>query len=570
MRTALAFFGVSCLALIIAVPALADTVDAPSKIDAVTVFPDAAGITRIADIEIPQGASTIVFKGLPMGIDPASLRISGEGSAKLTIGAVEQRIVPAARPTVDNSLEARIKSLQESRAQLQVSLDALERRRAMIVRFSEAGPEKLSPESKPLEVDKWNAAWDAVGSAMAKVGEDLRAGRRKALDLDAEIASLEMSRMRPEAGRRGPVRDVVVLIEAEAAGKAHLTLKYRIGGASWQPLYDARLDTGGDTKKPIMEFVRRAAITQQTGEDWSDVSLEVSTVRTDRGTQVPDIQPLLIAFQPPPEIVYDEAVPNASGRLYRKRAAPAAAPPAPIGGLGLANPKTAEKVVATEAKARIESNAYQASFHVAGRITVPADGAQKSFQLGAKTIEPTLLFKTVPSLDPTAYLDAAFTNTDEAPLLPGDVTLVRDGTFVGSGHVGLVAPGDKIDLGFGADDRVKVVRVPVKRRENDPVWIGSNKVEANEFKTTVKNLHDFPVKVTILDQIPISETTTIVVDKLPATTPPTEKMVADKRGVMSWTYDIAPGATKEVHIAWRSRWPADSEVVMTNAPVQAH
>jgi uncharacterized protein (TIGR02231 family) len=141
----------------------------------------------------------------------------------------------------------------------------------------------------------------------------------------------------------------------------------------------------------------------------------------------------------------------------------------------------------------------------------------------------------------------------------------RDNTFVGSGRLGLVAPGDAVDLGFGADDKVKITRVPMRRKENEPNWLGQTKTEVREFKTTVKNLHDFPVRVTMIDQIPISENTAIIIEQLPQTTPPTEKQVADKRGVMSWTYDLAPGEAKDIRLAYRMKWPAEREVVLERA-----
>ena len=124
-----------------------------------------------------------------------------------------------------------------------------------------------------------------------------------------------------------------------------------------------------------------------------------------------------------------------------------------------------------------------------------------------------------------------------------------------------VAIGDSADLSFGADDRIKVVRVPVKRKENEPTWFGQTKTEIREFKTTVRNLHDFAMRVNVVDQIPISENTAIVIEQLPATTQPTEKIVADKRGVMGWTYAVNPNETKEIKIAYRMKWPADREVV---------
>ena len=83
----------------------------------------------------------------------------------------------------------------------------------------------------------------------------------------------------------------------------------------------------------------------------------------------------------------------------------------------------------------------------------------------------------------------------------------------------------------------------------------------------MKNLHDFPIRTTIVDRIPFSENTAITVELLPQTTPPTEKQVGDKRGVMSWTYDLAAGEQKDVRLAWRMKWPADRDVVTQPAPV---
>jgi Domain of unknown function (DUF4139) len=172
-------------------------------------------------------------------------------------------------------------------------------------------------------------------------------------------------------------------------------------------------------------------------------------------------------------------------------------------------------------------------------------------------------------LDQTAYLQAHFVDTEEAPILSGDVALHRDGAFVGQSNIAFVAPGDGLDLGFGADDKIKIQRAPVNRKENEPTWYNQSKIETREFKTTVKNLHDFPVKVQVIDRLPISENTAITVEMLPTTTAPTEKQVGDKRGVMSWTLDLAPNEAKDIRLAYRMKWPADRDVALGGAPISA-
>ena len=70
-------------------------IEARSRIDAVSVHPDAALVTRTFNIELPDGASTVTLRGLPFVLDPASLRVSGSGGAAISIGAVEARVAPA-------------------------------------------------------------------------------------------------------------------------------------------------------------------------------------------------------------------------------------------------------------------------------------------------------------------------------------------------------------------------------------------------------------------------------------------------------------------------------------------
>ena len=221
---------------------------------------------------------------------------------------------------------------------------------------------------------------------------------------------------------------------------------------------------------------------------------------------------------------------------------------------------------AEEQQASLEAGAYQAAFQIPGRLDIPADGSRKSFRISTTKLTPDLLVRATPALDETAYLQARIKNEEDAPLLPGVVNILRDGGYVGTGRIGLVAPGDTTDIGFGADDRVKVSRVPVRRKENEPTWIGSTKTEQREFRTSVKNLHGFPIKVNIVDQIPISENNAIVIEQLSTTTPPTEKIVNDRRGVMGWSYDVAPNETKSIMLAYRMKWPVDREVIFQSVP----
>ena len=83
-----------------AMPARAADIDVTSAIDAVTVYPDGASVTRVITVDLTPGDSTLVAKDFPATLEQSSLRVEGEAGAKLTIGAIDA-MAPRAVPPVD-------------------------------------------------------------------------------------------------------------------------------------------------------------------------------------------------------------------------------------------------------------------------------------------------------------------------------------------------------------------------------------------------------------------------------------------------------------------------------------
>ena len=229
--------------------------------------------------------------------------------------------------------------------------------------------------------------------------------------------------------------------------------------------------------------------------------------------------------------------------------APAAAPPALI--------------AAEERVAVAETGGFQALFRIPGRVSLGAGEGARSMRIAAATLTPELLVRAAPVADTTAYLEATFKQTEEAPLLPGRVSLYRDGTFVGRGQMALAQKDETVNLGFGADEQVKVARSVVRKNDGTAGIITSAKTDEREFKITVRNGHVAAVKTTIEEQLPVAENSEITVEMLPSSTPPTQREVRDQRGVMAWTMDVPPGETREVKFGWRVRWPSEKSVVFT-------
>ncbi|WP_426423436.1 mucoidy inhibitor MuiA family protein [Bradyrhizobium genosp. A] len=535
----------------LAVPSWAADVDATSAIDTVTVYPDGATVTRVIAIDLASGDSTLVAKDFPLSLDPSSLRVEGEASAKLTIGTIDARPPRAAAPVNLPELDKRIEALKDERADLQGAIDAAAARRKFAQRFAEASPAGLGEKGEARPITEWRAAFTAVAEEVAAAETAIRDATRKQREIDRQIAQLEADRSAKPPSKL----EVRIDVASAAATKATLRVTYAVRNARWLPLYDARLDTGAKDRKPQLELVRRAEVTQSTGEDWTNVTLGVSTVRIARGGSAPELGSLVAQYPQVPKpralgSVADTAVPAAAPMLRKMEAA-----------------RSREEFDlpaqrADEQQAVAEVGDFQATFKIPGRASLGAAEGAKSLRIASMSVPADLAVRTAPVLDPTAFLEASFKQTDDTALLPGKVAIYRDGVFVGRGKLSASAKDDIVRLGFGADDKVKVERAVLKRNEGSAGLIVTSKTDERAFKTTVRNSHDFPIHVAIEDQLPVSENDEIVVEMLPATTPPTAKDIRDKRGVLEWSFDARPGEVKDINFAWRLRWPKDKSVVI--------
>ena len=539
-------------------PLFAADLDVSSAIDTVTVYPDGATVTRVISLDLPAGDNTLVAKDFPLTLDPSLLRVEGAAATRLVIGAIDARSPRPVAPVNLPELDKRIEALKDARGDLDGTIAAAETRRNFAQRFAETSPAGLGEKGEARPLTEWRAAFAAVGDEVATAASAIRDAERKQRDIDREIAQLEAER----AAKPPAKFEVRIDLAAEAASHATLRVSYTVRNAHWAPLYDARLDTGAKDRKPALELVRRAEVTQATGEDWSNVTLAVSTVRVARGGNAPDLNSLIVHYphMAPLGVVLGGAAADKQDNM-RLRSLPMEPSAAPV---TAAAPRQFKK--ADEQQATAEIGSFQAGFKIPGRVSVAAGEGAKALRISTVTVTPDLMIRSAPSVDPTAFLEASFVKSDDVPLLPGRVSIYRDGTFVGRAKMTASGKDETVRLGFGADDKVKIERSVIKRSEGSAgLIVTTSKTDERSFKTSVRNGHDFPIKVAIEDQLPVSENEEIQVEMLPQTTPPTATDVHDKRGVLQWAFEAKPGEVKDIAFAWRVRWPRDKGAVVIPA-----
>ena len=530
-----------------------------SRVDAVTVFPQGADIVREVAYDVPAGSHSLVLTDLPQNIDAQSIRVEGVGTGELLVGSVDTRnhYLGAANTDAERKwLEKDIQSLQVERQGLDQTVADLNQQRNILYGLADKQlvPQSTTETTKGIDALQLGSLLDVVGQRLAALSKDVMTAQNRQRDIDEKVNELsaKLNELAPSEEYR---TEVVVNVEASAAAKGALRVSYRVQEASWVPFYDARLTIGDGRAKPSLELVQRGEVTQNTGEVWKDVVLTLSTARPSGNTAAPD----LMAW----EVSKLELVP---AMAQKSLAAPAPMAKADMElkddstagrsrKLELAKPKAI-----LQRQAVVEAAGFQATYAISGRVTVDNAGQSKKVRITSGQLEATLSAIVVPRVDNTAYLSAAFTVAGTGPQLGGIVNLFRDGVFVGQGSLPLLNPTEKAELGFGADDLIKVKRAEVKRVAGEEGFFTSSNGDERAWDITVKNLHTQAMPVRVVDRVPFTASKEIEISEIPGMTPPTLRDLDKKRGVLAWDFTLEPQADNALKTGYKITWPEGMQV----------
>ncbi len=529
-------------------------IPASSRISAVTVYPDRALTSRTASLNLKPGGYLITFDSLPTLIQDDSVRVEGKGSAGATIVGLEVK-----RAFLEQSGEKRVKELDEEIRALEQRSGALDARKAglsaqkaFLESIRVAWGDRISKElaiGRPTSAELLDAA-GFVGSGATKA-------EQQALDIETEkknikdkIDSLRSQRDESTGSLRKETKTVEVMLDVSREGNLTLDLATVIPQAGWVPSYDVRL--AADAKTAELTF--RAMVRQQTGEDWNNVDLTLSTARPAAGSAPPELYPWRIAlFRPQP--------PMAAPMLYGSAVAGSIRPKTAMkAGRAFTDTTTTENGFAEEASAPFETaqiNNEQSSvaFHIPRPLDIPSDGTQHGSIVAVEQLPVTMEFIAIPKLSPLVFLKSEIVNRAAYPLLPGKVNTFAGNTYTGSSQLKKVAAGEKFDLFFGSDDQVTVKREELKQHKEAGIF-GKNRV-SYRYRIELNNFRKEPLTVNLRDQLPLAGDEEIKVSLDDPSIKPDE---FGTDGRVAWKTPLKAGEKKELTFGILVEYPKDREV----------
>ena len=530
---------------------------AKSVITAVTAYADRAVVTRRAALEFAaSGAVEVVFEKLPANLLDQSLQVAGRGVAQVTILDVTPRaafvdFTPNERVKV---IEDELRALGKQRRVIDDRLAVLKSQDGTIGKLEVATTSAPTKDSAPrLSIDESAKLLMFLDEQRGKLALERQALDAQVEDLAAKVeaAQRRLNELRGAKGRS--YKMVAVRLDVASAGTFELALSYAVPGASWTPVYDTRVNS--NEKSVALAYF--GIVRQNTGEDWKDVALTLSTARPSLGGAAPEVRPwVLDVFMPRPapmarsqDSVMFEALPMAAASGGRRANAMKAKDAGVSDELSLADAQVAQ--------ATVETAATSASFKVSSPATIPSDNSSQKVPITSAGLVATLEHLTTPKLQAAAFLTAKVSNSSEFPLLAGAMNVFLDGTFVATSHLRTVMPGEKFDLALGADEGIAVKHKRVQRFAEDTGLTNSGKRVTYEYLLTIQNNKKIAARVLVTDQIPVSRNEKVVVKQL---APEARELKPAADGALKWTLELKPAEKRELKVKFAVEYANEVQV----------
>lgn len=567
----------------VAITAHAADLETPGRIEAVTVYRGQALVTRVIDLGAAQGENAalreVIVTDLPGMIDAGSMHAEGADGAM--VRSVRFRARPVAEAGRDevrrlDTLIAQIVRKQEVNARM----DALTKEiRAHLDSLSQFVAPSATVE---LRSGVLNA------EVLEKLSGYLLAQRerlaQRELELSAEAKSLrdqlalqQAERGKLAAGNDRQVNEAIVFVATPTGRAGSLRLRYLVNGASWAPSYNARRGPAAPGEQTLtLEYY--ASIQQTSGEDWSGVSMTLSTATPALTATPPSLDSMRIGLAPAPQekaeqlahLGYDAAFKELADKRREADQVRNRAPSVMLQSTETATGRTMVGAVVSEQRdalrflndaaddlqlldlvtrakisrtraptIRQREEGLSVTYAVAGKTSLPSRADNQLVQIASLPINATFSKIATPVLTEYVYDQARAVNTSDIVLLAGPVTAYADGAFVGGADIPTVAIGETFTLGFGIDSSLRASRQLVERTESIQ---GGNRIVELTYRLAIENFGGAPASIQLMDRRPVPSGTDIQLtvastSEEPSTSPDYTALMRSN-GVLRWDVDV--------------------------------
>jgi hypothetical protein len=259
-----------------------------SKIERVTVFLEGAQVTRLGTVFLKPGISLLTFPAIAPGIQEQS--IQAEAPAGIKILSVSFKV----NYLEEIKVPEKIAALEEERRRLWMSL-AQEKSLEEVYREEEAilkTNKSIGGTAKGVPIEELKVAMDYFRQRLMDIKQQLLLADRNIRKLNESIGKIDAQLKELSVSKAKPTGEILVKVSSKTSLNAPITIKYVVQEARWFPSYDIRAK---NIQSPI-SITYKANVSQQSGEDWENVSMTISSGNPSQGGAKPIIKPWILGF----------------------------------------------------------------------------------------------------------------------------------------------------------------------------------------------------------------------------------------------------------------------------------
>lgn len=524
-----------------------------SKITNATVYTKGVQLESEAKVELEKGNWVLLFKNLSPYINENSIRVDGDG--KFIIQNVRNYKDYLNELTLKKELtelENAIKNYQQKVEDETTWITILKEKIDFLKANKNVGgkEQNLSPEA-------FKSLNQIYAEGIEKNTLEVLKKERLVKEYEKEIGKLKNQQRTLNSKGALPSGVIAVTIDSKQTQISNLKLTYMVDNASWFPSYDIRFT---NTKQPLTVMMK-ANIQQNTGVDWKNVGLKVSSVKNISSLILPILEVNNLAYNPvdvvkfvSPNVAMAEeisSVYDTKSRLIGNQR---------IKGKAADGSSLQEDVIETNKESNevmiLETNLGGLDsfkeYQINGNHQINSDSKLNTIGFEEVSLEASYEYYTVPKMSNNVYLVGKIKNWDVTKMLNGVANIYFENAYVGETAVDVAQFKENLEVSFGVDNGVLVQREQV-RDFTEKQFLGKNKKETKAYKIRIKNNKQQLVKIKVKDQVPVSNQKEIEVEVLELS----GGVKNTENGEVVWDLELKPGEEKELLLKYMVQSPKD-------------
>ncbi len=538
-----------------------ETVQVKTTVKSVILYLDGAEIYQSKQVNLGSGRTLVVFTGLSPKLISKSIQVNV--SPDITVLSVSDKINFLSEPKETprtKQIRDSIESLNDLATQIGWQIDAFNQEKSLLTKN-----ESIGGNEKGVSIAELKLAADFYRVRLKDIYNELFLLQKKRDKNNVVLTKLNKQLM--ENGEvELPTAEISVLLSANTKTNSVIDLKYVVKESGWTPSYDLISE---DVNKPI-ELKYRAKVYNNSGVDWNDVKIKLSTADPMESASKPEVMPWYLNFSVPMPNNYNG---NYGGNGYYsgnrsennnevQAKAPSIQQSQTLYEQEISKVK-GKKDETQKNQSQLKSIQYEevqvselsAEFDIKQTYSVPSDAKPYIIDVITYNLNASFQYYSAPKIEKEAFMLARITGWEDLDLVEGPANVYLGGTFIGQSYINTRSVDDTLSLSFGRDKKIVVTRTKLKDFNKEKSSGTSRKVTYS-YEIVIKNNHKAPIQIELEDQLPVSQNSEITVDAIELSKAETNILT----GQLKWKIALAPDESKKIILTYSVKYPKNKSV----------